>query len=173
MRYNLQKSIEILERTPVVLEQLLSGLSDEWINANEGNDTWSPFDVTGHLLHGEKTDWIDRMNIILGDGNDKTFQPFDRFAQLNDNKGRTIEEVLNDFKVLRKRNMETLKSKNITEETLERKGMHPVLGEVTLRNLLATWVAHDLNHLSQIARVMAKQYKDETGPWVNNLRILK
>jgi hypothetical protein len=173
MSFELKKSIEILERTPATIEQLLSGISDVWIYTNEGENTWSPFDVLGHLLHGEKTDWIERLNIILSDSGNKKFTPFDRFAQFNDSKGKTINDLLKEFKELRQKNMSILKSKNIDESMLNRKGIHPALGEVTLENLLATWVAHDLNHISQIVRVMAKQYKSEVGPWAEYLRIMR
>lgn len=172
MEFNLAKSIEILERTPQVLKTLLEGLSDEWIFNNEGEETWSPFDVLGHLIHGEKTDWIARMEIILSDKDDKTFTPFDRFAQFEESKGKTLLQMLKEFEDLRKRNLITLKSKNITSEDLTRKGMHPALGQVTLENLLSTWAVHDLGHIAQITRVMAKQYIDEVGPWREFLPIL-
>ena len=172
MKYDLQKATEILSRTPQVLETLLSGLSDEWIFQNEGEETWSPFDVMGHLIHGEITDWIERMEIILSDHEDKKFTPFDRFAQFEESKGKNIAQLLAEFKTLRQRNLTILHSKTIDETTLNKKGEHPVFGDVTLENLLATWVAHDLGHIAQIARVMAKQYKEEVGPWEAFLPIL-
>lgn len=172
MEFGLEKSIEILERTPKILESFLFGLSDEWLYGKEGSDTWSAFDVVGHLIHGEKTDWIERLNIILiGNGN-KTFQPFDRFAQFEASKGKTINELLNEFTELRVKNLERLKSMNISEVDFKKEGKHPELGVVTLKNLLATWVAHDLGHIAQIARVMAKQYKTEVGPWTAYLGVL-
>lgn len=172
MEFNLQKAIEVLTRTPEVLATLLHELSDEWIHQNEGEATWSPFDVMGHLIHGEKADWIARMEIILSDGTNKTFVPFDRFAQFEESKGKNIAQLIAEFKDLRKQNLVILQSKTIDALALTKKGIHPVFGEVTLKNLLATWVAHDLGHIAQITRVMAKQYKDEVGPWEEYLPIL-
>jgi hypothetical protein len=172
MEFDLEKSIEILSRTPDVLETLLSGLSDQWIFNNEGEDTWSPYDVLGHLIHGEKTDWVTRMELILSDGAEKTFKPFDRFAQFEESKGKNLSQLLEEFKSVRKINLEILESKKITIEDLSRKGIHPVFGEVTLQQLLATWTAHDLGHIGQIVRVMAKQYATEVGPWQEYLPIL-
>ncbi|MEW5797793.1 MAG: DinB family protein [Bacteroidota bacterium] len=171
--FSIPNSIAILERTPAVLRSLLMDLPDEWTIHNEGGETWSPYDIVGHYIHGEKTDWIPRMQIILGDTSNKTFEPFDRFAQFNESKGKTLTQLLNEFAELREKNLETLRSAGITEKMLERTGIHPAFGTVTLRQLLATWVAHDLNHIGQIARVMAMQYKEETGPWVEFLGILK
>ena len=171
--FDLHKSIEVLERTPAAIEDLLAGLSDEWLHHNEGPDTFSPYDVVGHLLHGEMYDWIGRTRIILDDAGDKKFRPFDRFAMYEASKGKSIQDLLNEFKRLRKENLVTFRSLNITEEMLDKKGIHPAFGEVTLRNLLSTWVAHDLGHIGQIVRVMAKQYKQEVGPWLEYLRILK
>jgi len=172
MEFHLSKSIEILDRTPKVLTQLLEGLSDEWIYNNEGGESWSPYDIIGHLIHGEKTDWITRTEIILSDGTEKTFAPFDRFAQFEASKGKTISILLEEFQALRQSNLTALKSKNITSNDLKKTGIHPAFGEVTLKNLLACWVAHDLGHLAQISRVMAKQYKEEVGPWLEYLPIL-
>lgn len=171
--FDVGKSIEVLERTPAVLRGLLSGLSDEWIYNNEGAETFSPFDVAGHLLHGESTDWIQRTKIIMDETGDKKFKPFDRFAQFEESKGKSIEEILDEFAILRKRNIEFIKSLQIDETLLDQKGIHPVFGEVTMRQLLSTWVAHDLGHIGQIVRVMAKQYRNEVGPWYEYLRILK
>ena len=173
MEFDLNKSIEILERTPHVLETLLSGLSDEWINNNEGPETWSPYDVVGHLIHGEKTDWVPRMEIILSDKVDKSFEPFDRFVQFTESKGKTLRQLLDEFKFIRKQNLDWLRSRNLTSTVWELEGKHPAFGKVTLQQLLATWVVHDLNHISQICRVMAKQYKAEVGPWTEYLGILK
>lgn len=172
MEFNLSKSIEILDRAPQVLTTFLTGLSDEWIHNNEGEETWSPYDVIGHLIHGEKTDWLVRVNLILSDKEDKTFAPFDRFAQFEESKGKSISELLNEFKELRAKNLSELKSKNITPGDLGKTGIHPTFGNVTLEQLLSTWVAHDLGHIAQIARVMAKQYKDEVGPWREFLPVL-
>lgn len=172
MSFNLNKAIEILERSPHVLTSLLEGLSDEWINNNEGAETWSPFDIMGHLIHGEKTDWMVRTELILSNETDKEFTPFDRFAQFELSKGKTLSQLLEEFQNLRKDNLITLKSKNITIEDLNKTGVHPAFGDVTLKQLLSTWVAHDLGHIAQISRVMAKQYKDDVGPWRDYLPIL-
>lgn len=172
MKFDLNKSYEILERTPAVLKTLLSSLHDDWIMNNEGPETFSPFDVIGHLIHGEKTDWAARTKIILEFGLSKPFVPWDRFAQYEESKGKTLIQLLNEFENVRKENIAWLKSLNLSESDLDKKGMHPKLGEVTLRNLLSTWVVHDLTHLAQITRVMAKQYKDEMGPWPEFFRIL-
>jgi hypothetical protein len=172
MKYSLERSYEILERTPAVLQSLLAGLSDDWIMPNEGPETFSPYDVVGHLIHGEKTDWVPRAKMILEFGNTKTFERYDRFAQYEESKGKSLQQLLEEFEVIRRENMNWIKSLNLTEDDLGRRGMHPVLGEVTLRNLLATWVAHDLTHLAQVTRVMAKQYKEEMGPWPEFFRIL-
>jgi uncharacterized damage-inducible protein DinB len=172
MKYTSQKSIEILERTPAVLKALLANLSEEWIMNNEGPDTFSPYDVIGHLIHGEKTDWVTRAKIILEHGTSKPFTPWDRFAQYEESKGKTLQQLLDKFEAARNENMLWFKSLNLSETDLDKKGMHPVLGEVTLQNLLATWVVHDLTHIAQITRVMAKQYKEEMGPWPEFFRIL-
>jgi len=172
MQFTVQKSIEILERTPAVLKTLLSGLSDEWIVNNEGPETFSPYDVIGHLIHGEKTDWTERAKMILEFGASKTFVPWDRFAQYEESKGKSLNQLLDDFDAIRKQNMVWFKSLELTESDLDKKGMHPRLGEVTLKNLLSTWVVHDLTHIAQVTRVMAKQYKEEMGPWPEFFRIL-
>ena len=173
MQFNLHKTIEILERTPVVIESMLSGLNEGWIMNNEGPDTWSPYDVIGHLIYGEKTDWIPRTKIILSDNNNKNFVPFDRFAQLTEKKKKTITELLDEFKKLRKENLDYLRSLQVDDATLNKTGIHPAFGEVSLQQMLATWTVHDLNHIAQIARVMAKQYKEAVGPWVEYLRVLQ
>lgn len=172
MKYNENKSIQILERTPSVLRVLLTGLHDDWTMNNEGPDTFSPYDVVGHLIHGEKTDWMPRTKMILEHGTNKTFELFDRFAQFRDSKGKSLHQLLDEFEALRQENMDWLRSLELTENDLDKKGMHPVLGEVTLRNLLATWVVHDLTHIAQVTRVMAKQYKEELGPWPEFFRVL-
>ena len=173
MKYSLTKSLEILERTPLVLETLLSDLSDDWTMNNEGGETWSPYDVLGHLIHGENTDWVQRMEIILDEKGDKKFKPFDRFAQFEESKGKSLTDLIIEFKSSRKKNIDILKNLNLQESDLDKTGIHPAFGTVTLRQLLSTYVVHDLNHLAQIARVMANQYKEEVGPWVEYLRILK
>jgi hypothetical protein len=172
MEYNIAQSIEILQRTPATLSALLGGLPDDWVMPNEGPDTFSPYDVVGHLIHGEKTDWVPRAKRILEFGTDKTFDLYDRFAQYAESKGKSLQQLLDELAVLRKENINWLQNQHITEADLDKKGMHPKLGEVTLRNLLATWVVHDLTHLAQVTRVMAKQYKSEMGPWPQYFRIL-
>lgn len=172
MKYNLTQAVEILERTPAVLNTLLSGLSDDWVMNNEGPETFSPYDVVGHLLHGEKTDWTIRTKMILEFGNTKTFVPWDRFAQYEESKGKSLQQLLNEFARIRMENMDWFKVLQLTEADMDKTGLHPKLGEVTLRNLLSTWVIHDLTHIAQITRVMAKQYKEEMGPWVDFFRIM-
>jgi uncharacterized damage-inducible protein DinB len=172
MKFNLDKSIEILSRTPGVLKSLLSNLSDDWTKNNEGGDSWSPYDVIGHLIHGEKTDWIARTKIILSSGN-KKFEPFDRFAQFKESKEKTLQELTDEFTALRNENLNTLKSFEIDEKKLILEGIHPEFGTVTLKELLATWVVHDLTHIAQISRIMAKQYKEEIGPWIKYFRLMK
>lgn len=172
MKFELTRSIEVLERTPSVLQAMLHGLSDDWILQNEGDDTWSPYDVIGHLIHGEKTDWVPRMEIILSDSTNKTFAPFDRFAQFDESKGKTLRQLLDEFAALRSENIDHLLAKKISEKDLLKTGIHPAFGQVTLSQLLSTWVVHDLNHISQISRVMSKQYKEEVGPWIEYLRVL-
>lgn len=172
MTFNVRQACEILERTPDVLQSLLSGLSEEWIQGLEGDKTWSAYDIVGHLVHGEKTDWIARMSIILGSQEDRRFQPFDRFAQFQESKGKSLNDLLDEFRRLRRMNLETLNAANIDETKLSRSGIHPAFGPVTLRQLLSTWVVHDLGHLAQISRVMARQYKTEVGPWIEYLPVL-
>ena len=172
MTFNAEKSYEILERTPTILKTLLSNLHEDWVMNNEGPDTFSPYDVIGHLIHGEKTDWVPRAKIILEFGIAKPFRPWDRFAQYEESRGKTLTQLLDEFERVRKENMQWFKSIQLTEVDLDKKGIHPVLGEVSLRNLLSTWVVHDLTHIAQITRVMAKQYKTEMGPWPEFFRIL-
>ena len=173
MSFSIEQSIEVLQRTPAVLESLLKNLSDDWVMSNEGVNTWSPFDVVGHLIHGEKTDWVPRMEIILSNQPNKSFTPFDRFAQFKESRGKTINQLLDEFKALRKKNIEILKSKNISPNDLKLTGKHPAFGDVTLEQLLSTWVAHDLNHIYQISRAMASQYKQDVGPWIEYLKVLR
>ncbi len=172
MIYNLEKSIPILERTPTVVRHLLQGLHPDWLMNNEGPDTFSPYDVMGHLVHGEKTDWTARVKLILESGVKKPFEEFDRFAMYEESKGKTISDLFDEFDKLRTANIQWLRSLSPGEEDLLKKGLHPGLGEVTLQNLLATWVVHDLTHIAQICRVMAKQYKEAVGPWGEYFRIL-
>ena len=172
MEFQLDHAREILSRTPRTIAALLGDLSDTWLLQNEGPETWSPFDILGHLIHGEETDWIPRAKIILEDGEARTFEPFDRFAMFEVSKGKPLTELLETFKRLRENNLIELGQMKLTEEMLDKRGCHPELGVVTLKQLLATWVVHDLGHVAQIARVMAKQYREEVGPWQEYLPIL-
>jgi hypothetical protein len=172
MEFQLEHAMAILSRTPATLNALLRGAPGEWTMGNEGPDTWSPYDVLGHLIHGEETDWIPRARIILEHGEAKAFEPFDRFAQARKSKGKAIEDLLDEFATLRSKNLETLSQLGVTPEKLALRGTHPELGTVTLGELLATWVAHDLSHLAQALRVMSKQYTEAVGPWRQYLPIL-
>lgn len=173
MKFELNNSIEILEKTPKILESYLGGLSNNWLKNNEGENTWSPYDIVGHLIFGEKTDWMIRAKTILSQSENKMFEPFDRLAQLKENQNKLMSELIAEFKDLRKSNLKELKSLNITNKNYDLKGIHPELGEVTLEQLISTWVVHDLGHISQISRVMAKQYEANVGPWKAYLGILK
>jgi len=170
--FDLQQGISILERTPGTLHAMLGGLSSAWTNATEGPETWSPYVIVGHLIHGERTDWIPRARIILAQGPERHFEPYDRFAQLRESQGRSLLELLDEFARLRLDNLATLSEWRLSEAQLALEGEHPEFGAVTLRQLLATWVAHDLGHVAQIARVMAKQYREAVGPWRAYLPIL-
>lgn len=172
MSFTLEKSIEILERTPDVLIAMLQNISAEWTSNNEGGRTWSVYDIIGHLIEGERTDWIPRAEIILSENNEKKFEPFDRLAQFEQSKEKSLIQLLQEFKSLREKNIEYLRLKKLTDKNLGEKGIHPAFGEVTLSQLLSTWVVHDLNHIAQISRVMAKQYTAEVGPWIQYLKIL-
>jgi uncharacterized damage-inducible protein DinB len=168
----LDETIAILERTPTSLSALLNGLTDSLIRSTEGDNTWSPYDVLGHLVHGERADWMPRAHRIL-EGKMRTFEPFDRNAQFTESRGKSLRALLDSFAELRKENIQALRNLNLKEDDLSRKGMHPSLGEVTLGQLLATWVVHDLDHVAQVARTMAKAYGDATGPWQEYLSILR
>lgn len=172
MDFNLDDALAVLESTPPTLSALLSGLAPGWVLATEGEGTWSPFDVLGHLIHGERTDWIPRTRHILA-GDARPFEPFDRQAMLTESQGKSLKELLETFARLRAENLTELRAMKLSPADLERTGQHPELGVVTLRQLLATWVVHDLDHLGQIARVMAKAYGDEVGPWRAYVSILK
>lgn len=165
MSFQLADGIAILERTPATFRALLEGLSDEWIRVDEGPNTFSPFDNVGHLIHGERSDWIPRATLILAQGASRRFEPYDRFAQQRESRGKTMTMLLDEFASLRAANLATLVSWNLSETELALEGEHPELGPVTLRQLLATWVAHDLGHIAQTARVLAKRYRDAVGPW--------
>lgn len=165
MDFDLATGSAVLERTPGTLRSMLDGLPAAWTDATEGPDTWSPYIVVGHLVHGERTDWIPRARVILAQGADRRFAPYDRFAQFHESRGRTLQALLDEFASLRAANVATLRSWRLTAAQLDLQGEHPEFGLVTLRQLLSTWVAHDLGHVVQIARVMARQYTDAVGPW--------
>ena len=172
MRLEVAEAVAVMERTPNTLRAMLGGLPSVWVDADEGADTWSAFVVVGHLIHGERTDWIPRARIVLEQGADRRFTPYDRFAQFRESQGKSLGDLLEEFSILRSGNLETLTEWRLTDEQLALEGSHPDFGPVTLRQLLATWVAHDLGHIAQVARVMAKQYRDEVGPWRAYLPIL-
>lgn len=172
MKFDLDQSIEVLRRSPATLRALLDNLGEPWVRGTEGPNTFSPFDVVGHLIDGEESDWIPRARIILARGPNLRFEPFDRFRHQARNAGRSLKSLLEEFARLRAANLELLRSWKLTVRELDLPGEHPSLGGVTLRQLLATWVVHDLEHLAQIARVMAKQYGDEVGPWLPFLPVL-
>lgn len=168
----LEDAVAVLTRTPASLAALLEGLPDVWTRATEGGETWSPYDVIGHLIHGEHADWLTRARHILA-GESRPFDKFDRTAQFDESRGKSLGQLLSTFAELRRENLAALSAMNLTEEDLRRKGLHPELGEVTLGQLLATWVVHDLDHVGQIARTMAKAYRDAVGPWSAYLSILR
>jgi hypothetical protein len=172
MTFDLDLSVEVLERTPATIRALLQGLSEPWVRATEGPDTFSPFDVVGHLIDGEETDWIPRARIILAQGPSIRFESYDRFRHKARNAGASLQSLLDEFADLRAANLKLLRSWKLTDRQLDLPGEHPRLGRVTLRQLLAGWVPHDLGHVAQIARVMAKQYRDAVGPWVPFLPVL-
>jgi len=173
MDFRLDEAIPVLRRTPAVLGAWLADLPEPWVRATEGPGTWSPYDVIGHLVHGERTDWMPRVEMILEHGESMTFTPFDREAMFAASKGRTLDELLDLFADLRADNVARLEMLGLTPTDLERGGRHPEFGPVTLRQLLATWVAHDLGHLAQVARVMGRRYREDVGPWRAYLSMLR
>lgn len=173
MEFQLDQATEILRRTPATLNALLRHLPPEWSHADEGSETWSPFDVVGHLIHGEETDWIPRAKLILEYGESRTFEPFDRFSMFEKSRGKTLGELLDTFEQLRGESLRELKGMNLTPEILAKRGRHPELGVVTLSELLSTWVVHDLSHIGQITRVLAKQYRAAVGAWQAYLSVLE
>ncbi len=173
MEFELTPAIEILKRTPATLNSLLRDLPQPWLVQNEGPETWSPYDVIGHLVHGEETDWIPRAKIILEHGETRAFVPFDRVAMFEESEGKSITELLDTFAQLRAENLRELQALNLTSDLLNKRGRHPELGVVTLRQLLSTWVGHDLGHIRQVVRAMSKQYRDAVGPWRAYLSILE
>jgi DinB superfamily len=172
MGFDLERGVDVLRRTPDTLSALLRGLDDSWIRGTEGPDTFSPFDVVGHLIDGEETDWIPRARIILSGGSNRRFEPYDRFRHKARNANRTLVSLLDEFAELRAANLALLRSWQLGEPALDLPGEHPSLGAVTLRELLSAWVVHDLGHVAQVARVMAKQYRDDVGPWTPFLPVL-
>ena len=172
MDFSFDEGLPLLRRTPAVLRAWLGDLPPSWTTSDEGPDTWSPYDIVGHLIHGERTDWMPRAEIVLAEGESRPFPPFDRFAQFAESRGKTLAELLETFAQLRAANLARLEALGLTDADLARQGRHPELGPVTLRQLLATWVAHDLNHLGQIARVMGRQYSTAVGPWLAYLPLL-
>ncbi len=172
LAFDLDHTIRILSQTPQVLRHLIHGLDDEWLYANEGPDTWSPHEVVAHLIYGEQSDWIPRMRMILSDQEDKTFAPFDRAGHIVLMAGRSMEALLQEFEQWRHENLQILSGLHLQENDLNKTAQHPALGEVTLRQLLASWMVHDMTHLYQITRVVAVQYKEEAGPWKAFMRII-
>jgi len=170
--FRLPDAVVLLSRTPAALDALLRGLPDAWTRGNEGEGTWSAFDIVGHLIEGEHSDWIPRARIILESGESRPFAPFDRNAQLSRNRGKTLDQLLDEFAQARRESLASLTALNLKSEDLERRGTHPKFGPVTLSQLLATWTAHDLNHLHQLARVLAHQYRDAVGPWTAFLGVM-
>ena len=173
MEFELEKATEVLGRTPAVVRSMVSGLSDDWTASSELKDVWGVFDVVGHLIHADETDWIPRAEVILAQGEDRDFPPFDRFGQFEKSRGKTLSELLDEFDAIRKECIATVRGWDLTDEKLELRGVHPEFGEVTLKQLLATWVVHDLTHIRQIATIMAKKYEGAVGPWKAYLSILK
>jgi hypothetical protein len=170
--FNLAETIAILSRTPAALDVLLRGLPDIWVRGNEGRDTWNALDIVGHLIVGERTDWMPRARIILENGEARPFDPFDRLAQAKQSQAKSLHQLLDEFAGLRSENLASLQSLNLQPEDWTRRGRHPELGVVTLSQLLATWAVHDLTHLHQLSRVMAHQYRDAVGPWSAYLGVL-
>ena len=173
MKHNLAQTISLLTRTPAALNALLRDLPEAWTFRNEGENTWSVFDVVGHLIHGERTDWMPRAKIVLQFGETQPFEPFDRWGQERESRGKSLVQLLDEFARLRSENLGELQTLNLRKEDLARRGRHPALGVVTLSELLATWAAHDLTHLHQISRIMAHQYREAVGPWGAYLGVLK
>jgi hypothetical protein len=172
MTFSLQQSLVILRRTPSVLKSLLIGLDSQWTHANYGDNTFSPFDVVGHLIQADRSNWMVRLRIILESGESQPFPVFDRYAMYKTDQGKSIDELLHTFAEVRARNLQDLESLNLSPEMLDLRGMHPALGSATARQLLASWVVHDLGHTHQIVKAMAFQYRDEVGPWNQYLAIL-
>lgn len=173
MEFELDKAKEVLQRTPATLNALINDLPNDWVLANEGPETFSPYDVIGHLIEGEENDWIPRARIIVEQGEARPFDKFDRFAMYEKSRGKSLSELLKQFEQLRSESLRQLDEMNLTPELLQKQGSHPALGVVTLSQLLSAWVVHDLGHIRQIVRVMAKQYREAIGPWTAYLSIVE
>jgi hypothetical protein len=173
MHHDLEQTMALLARMPAALDALLRGLPDAWTLRNEGENSWTAFDVIGHLIHGERTDWMPRTRLVLQSGAARPFEPFDRLAHVSESRNRSLDELLDTFARLRADNLSELRALNLQPSDLERRGRHPALGEVTLSQLLATWAAHDLSHLHQLSRVMAHQYREAVGPWTAYLGVMQ
>jgi hypothetical protein len=173
MQHNLDHTIALLSRTPAALDGLLRGLPDEWTRRNEGGDTWTVFDVVGHLIYADRADWLPRARVILQYGNSQPFPPFDRLGHVRESEGKSLPELLDEFAGLRSESLDTLRALHLTPAQLEMRGCHPAFGDVTLSQLLATWAAHDLNHLHQISRILAHQYRQPVGPWSAYLGVMQ
>lgn len=172
MNYQFDHAIPVLERTPAVIRTMVLGLPDAWVMSNEGGDSWSPYDVVGHLAYLERSDWIERARIIMAYGTSRPFDPVDRFAMFEASKGKSLAQLLDEFAALRAENLNALRGFNLGAADLTKPGLHPALGEVNLGQLLAAWVVHDLNHIHQIAQTMARQYREAVGPWREYLLVL-
>jgi len=170
--FSLDEAAVLLHQTPKTLEAMLLNLPEGWSESNEGGETWSPIEVLGHLIHGERSDWMPRVRVILESGDSKPFEPFDRFVQVGKDDASALPRLLKEFSTLRARSLSDLRVLGLRPADLDRVGRHPKFGPVTLRQLLATWVAHDYDHVIQIARVLANQYADEVGPWRAYMRVL-
>jgi hypothetical protein len=173
MALNLDDTLSLLSRTPITLNTLLRDQPDIWTISNEGASTWTAYDVIGHLAHGERADWIPRVKCILVHSDSQAFEPFDRFAQDRESKGKSLSQLLDEFTQLRAENLATLRAMNLQPADLDRRGLHPSLGPVTMSQLLATWATHDMTHLHQISRILAHQYREAVGPWSQYLGVLQ
>lgn len=172
MMVELERAVEILGRTPAVLRAWLGGLADFWARSNYGEATFSPFDVVGHLIEAEQTNWMTRLRVMMEHGDTKPFPAFERYAMYESSVGRSMDDLLESFAALRAKSLDALRVHDLTPEKLDLRGKHPDLGEVRVWHLIAAWVVHDLGHLHQVAKAMAFQYRDEVGPWREYLTIL-
>ena len=173
MKQNLQQTIALLGRTPATLNVFLRELPDSLTLQNEGGETWSAYDIVGHLVYAERTDWMPRVKMILEFGEAQAFEKFDRLGQTKESQGKSLAQLLDEFARVRAKNLDDLRALNLQKEDLNRRGLHPALGVVTLSQLLATWAAHDLTHLHQLSRIMAHQYREAVGPWSVYLGVLQ